>query len=148
MSYEIIFWGNSYDSIKIFTMQTRVIIMGHGNRDTCRNSFKELKILPFISQYIFSLLVFVVNNIDQFLINSEIHSSINTRQGSNLHLPLVNLDIYQKGVHYSGIKVFNSLPSSIKVFFDNPKTFKMVFKISIYKFLLFINEYYNNNRNN
>jgi hypothetical protein len=88
-------------------MQKRIIriIMGHGNRDSCRNSFKELKILPFISYYIFSLLVFMVNNRDQFLINSEIHS-INTRQGSNLHLPLANLDTYQKGVHYSGIKSF------------------------------------------
>jgi hypothetical protein len=95
MSFEIIFWGNSYDSIKIFKMQKRVIriIMGHGNRDCCRNLFKELKILPFISQYIFSLLIFVVNNRDEFLINSENHS-INTRQGSNLHLPLANLDIY------------------------------------------------------
>jgi hypothetical protein len=139
MSYEIIFWGNSYDSIKFFWMQKRVIriIMDHGNRDSCRNSFKELKILPFISQYIFFLLVFMVNNRDQFLINSEIHS-INIRQGPNLHLPLANLDIYQKGVHYTGTKVFNSLPSSIKVFYDNPKTFKMVLKMFIYKFLLFI----------
>jgi hypothetical protein len=111
--------------------------MDHGNADSCRNSFKELKILPFISKYTFSLLIFMVNNSDQFLINSEIHS-INTRQGPNLHLSLANLDIHQKGVHYSGIEVFNSLPSSIKVFFDNPKAFKMVLKISMYKFLLFI----------
>jgi hypothetical protein len=81
------------------------IIMGQANRDSCRNLFKELKILPFVSQYIFSLLIFVVNNSDQYLINSEIHS-INTRQGCNLHLPLAHLDFYQKGVHYSGIKVF------------------------------------------
>jgi hypothetical protein len=129
MSYGIIFWGNSYDSIKIFRMQKRVIriIMGHGNRDCCRNLFNELKILPFISQYIFSLLVFVVNNRDQFLINSEMHS-INTRQGSNFHLPPANLDIYHKGVHYSGIKVYKSLPSSIKNLFHNPKTFKMALK--------------------
>jgi hypothetical protein len=98
-------------------MQKRVIriIMGHGNRDSCRNLFKELKLLPFISQYIFSLLVFVVNNRDQFLIISEIHN-INTRHGSMHHLHLANLDIYQKGVHYSGIKIFNSLPCNIKLF--------------------------------
>jgi hypothetical protein len=107
MSFEIIFWWNPYDSINIFRMPKRVIriIVGHGNRDSFRNSLKELKSLPFISQYIFSLLIFVVNNRDQFLINPEIHS-INTRQGSDLNLPLANLDIYQKGVHYSGIKVF------------------------------------------
>jgi hypothetical protein len=90
----------------------------------------------------------VVSNRDQFLINSEIHS-VNTRQGSNLHLPLANLDIYQKGVHYSGIKVFNSLPSSIKVFLDNPKTFKRVLKKFLYTNSSYsLDEYYNNNSNN
>jgi hypothetical protein len=73
--------------------------MGQGNRTSYGNLFKELKILSLISQYIFTLLVFVDINTDQFLINSEIHS-INTRHCSNLHLPLVNLDICQKGVHY------------------------------------------------
>jgi len=48
-----------------------------------------------MSQYILSLLLFVVNDRDQFLIISEIHT-INTRHSSNLHLPLENLDIYQK----------------------------------------------------
>jgi hypothetical protein len=109
MSYGIIFWGKSYQSIKIFRMQQRVIriIMGHGNRDSCRNVFEELKILPLTSQYVFSLLVFVVNNRVQFLINSEVHS-INTRHGSNLHLPLANLDIYQQEVDHSHIKTFKS----------------------------------------
>jgi hypothetical protein len=46
---------------------------------------------------------------------------MNTRHGSNLHLPLANLDIYQKGVHYSGITIFNSLPSSTTFFIDNRK---------------------------
>jgi hypothetical protein len=43
MSSGIIFLGNSYHSIKISRMQKRVIriIMGYGNRDSCRNLFKE-----------------------------------------------------------------------------------------------------------
>jgi hypothetical protein len=57
-----------------------------------------------MSQYILSLLILVVNNRDQFLINSEIHN-INTRHSSNLQLPSVNLDIYQMGVYYSGIYI-------------------------------------------
>jgi len=51
------------------------------------------------------------------LINPEIHN-ISTRHSSNLHLPLVNLDICQKGVYYSGIKICNSLRFNIKTFFD------------------------------
>jgi hypothetical protein len=89
----------------------------------------------------------VVSNRDQFLINLEI-CSINTRQGSNLHLPLANLDFYQKGVYYSGIKVFNSIPSSIKVFFDNSKTFKIILKKILYTNSFYsLDEYYNNSNN-
>jgi len=53
--------------------------MGCGNRNFCRIVFKKLKMLPLLIQYMLSLLTFVVNNRDQFLINSEIHN-INTRQ--------------------------------------------------------------------
>jgi len=49
-----------------------------------------------MSQYILSLLMFVVNDRDHFLIISEIHN-INTRHSSNIHLPMENLDICQKG---------------------------------------------------
>jgi hypothetical protein len=47
-------------------------------RDSCREHFKKLKILPLQSQYILSFLLFVVNNRDYFMANSEIHN-INTR---------------------------------------------------------------------
>jgi hypothetical protein len=89
--------------------------MGCGNRDYCRNEFKKLKILTLMSQYMLRLLIFVVNNNDQFLINSEIHN-INTKNSANLHLPWANLDIYQRRVHDPGIKIFNSLPFNVKHF--------------------------------
>jgi hypothetical protein len=96
-----------------FLMQKTVIriIMGCGNRDSCRILFKELRSLPHMSQYILSLLIFLVINRGQFLINSEIriinmtHSfnhllpseilSRNMTQRCNHLLPLENLDIYQ-----------------------------------------------------
>jgi hypothetical protein len=115
--------------------------------DSCRNLFKELKILPLMSQHIFSLLVFVVNNRDQFFINSEIRS-INTGHGSNLHLPLANLHIYQKGVHYSGVKIFNSLPSSIKNFMIIQRNLKWFLKKFLYINSFYsLDEYYSNNSN-
>jgi hypothetical protein len=49
------------------------IIMGCRSRDSCRNLFKELKILPLKSQYKFSLLLFVVNNKNHFMANLENH---------------------------------------------------------------------------
>jgi len=44
-----------------------------GVRDSCREYFKRLKILPLQSQYLSSLLHFVAENIDYFLLNLEIH---------------------------------------------------------------------------
>ena len=70
--------------------------MGMGIRDSFRIFFKILNILPLISQYIFPRVLLVVNNKNQFRMNSEIHS-INTRNNSNFHQPLSHLTIYQKG---------------------------------------------------
>jgi hypothetical protein len=39
---------------------------------------------------------------------------MNTRQKYNYHVPSSNLSLYQKGVYFTGIKVFNNLPQSIK----------------------------------
>ena len=40
--------------------------MNSGNKDSCRDLFKQLHILPLQSQYIFSVLMFVVKNKDFF----------------------------------------------------------------------------------
>ena len=79
----------------------------------CRNLFKKLQILPLTSQYMLSLLMFVVQNKNLFLTNNDNHH-LGTRQGNNLYLPQANLTIYQKGAYYSGIKTFNNLPLEIK----------------------------------
>ena len=56
MTYGIIFWGNSSHSTQVFRMQKKAIkiIMGRGNRESCRNLFRELNILPLMLQCIFS----------------------------------------------------------------------------------------------
>jgi hypothetical protein len=115
MSYCIIFWGSSPLGILIFRIQKRVIriITDSRSHDSFWQLLKKLKILPLQSQYIFSLLLFMTKNSEQFKSNSQIHS-INTRHNNNLHYATCNLTAFQKGTHYLGIKVFNSLPLSIK----------------------------------
>jgi hypothetical protein len=76
--------------------------MGWVNKDSCIILFNKLKVLPLISKYTLSQLIFVVNSRDKLLINSEINN-MNTRQNSNLHLHSANFDIYQNGLHYSGM---------------------------------------------
>jgi len=128
MTYGLIFWGNSHYSNIIFRLQKRIIriIVGRG-----REYFKTLKILPLQSQYVLPLLLFVVDNGDYFKVNSEIQSN-NTRNKSNLHLPFSNLSVYQKGAYYSGIRVFNSLPSQIKDLSHNKNQFKCDLKIFLH----------------
>jgi hypothetical protein len=92
----------------------------------------KLKILLLPSQYIFSLLLFVINNMEQYKVNSEVYH-IDMRQHSNLHLLLPNLTAYQKGVYYLGIKIFNVLPSYIKQESNNPKRFKFTLKKFLYE---------------
>jgi len=101
------------------------IMIGCRIKDSCRKLFYNLEILPLPSQYIISLLLFMIRNKNQFLVNSEIYHT-DTRQHANFHHPSVNVAKYQKGVYYLGVKLFNMLPSYIKTEFDNPKKFKVV----------------------
>jgi len=97
MSYDLIFWGNSAPSKCVFKLQKRAIriIMGARNNVSCTEFFKLLKILPLSGQYIYSLLMFVVNNRNLFLDNAELYT-IKTRNNHNLHPPLSHSTKYQK----------------------------------------------------
>jgi hypothetical protein len=129
MSYGVIFWGNSYGSKEIFAIQKRIIriLTNKSKHDSCWDLFKQLQILMLPSQYIYSLLVFVVKNRDLFSLNLEIHN-LNTRYKHDLHLPLTNLTMVQRGVLYSGSRLFNCLPLHIKNFLGNVRSFKRKLK--------------------
>jgi hypothetical protein len=55
IQYRIIFWGNSSNSRKIFTLQKKIIriMVGAHPRTPCRNLFKKLDTLPVPCQYIY-----------------------------------------------------------------------------------------------
>jgi len=113
------------------------IITNSRARDSCRELFKKLEILPLYSQYIFSLSIFVIKNKLFFFTNCQIHS-VRTRFKTNLHPPIANLTKFQKGVYYSGIKIFNNLPHNIKDLAYETKLFWNALK----RFLL-SNSFYN-----
>ena len=113
------------------------------SRTSCRKLFKILNILPLPSQYIYSLMMFVVKNKELFIINATVYK-IPTRLQNDLHLPIANLSAFQKGVYFSGIKIFNNLPVEIKQTSNDVCNFKYVLK----SFLLensfhSLEEYYN-----
>jgi hypothetical protein len=71
-------------------------MMGCRRDDSCRRMFPFLEILPFPSQYRFSLLLFVIKYMKNFTVNSEIYQ-IEIRQHANLHQPAVNLTSIRRG---------------------------------------------------
>ena len=94
---------------------------------SCRQLFRRLEILPLQSQYVFSILLFVVKNKDLCTTNQEIHN-ITTRSNISLHPPLCNLTLFQKGACYSGIKLFNHIPLKTKSVTNVIKLFKPALK--------------------
>jgi hypothetical protein len=98
-------------------------ITNTGRRDSCHELYKKLQILPLPPPYIISLLVFVNKNRSCFISSSEIHD-INTRHNHNLHLLSTNLTLVQKGVLFSGCKIYNHLPLNIKMLSKDAKCFK------------------------
>jgi hypothetical protein len=74
------------------------------------------------------------------MLNSDIHS-IHTRHGSDLHYPAYNLTKAQKGVSYSGIKVFNNLPHNTKSLSNDPNKFKHTSFLLMGSFY-FLDEYF------
>jgi hypothetical protein len=139
--YGIIFWGILSHSKIIFKIQIRIIriIMNSDNNDSCWDLFIKLYILPLQSQYIFSLLMFVVKNKDLFKTNSHVHS-FNTRSNYDLHIPVANLAVFRKGVWYSRIKIYNHLTPTLKQLLYNISKFKETLKIYFYQLVLHTGE--------
>ena len=110
--HSIIFWGSSPENNSIFQTQTRTIrvIVNSSSGTFCHELFKELQILTLHSQYIYSLLMFFINNRQLIKSNSDVHN-LSTRYNSDMHLPTANLTI----LFYLGIIMYNHLSVSQRV---------------------------------
>ena len=99
------FLWNSSNITKVFLLQKWMIIItiGVSLRSSCRGLLKKLHILSVPCAYVFSLIMFTVNNLDNYQTNSVVYG-MHTSTKHQLHRPSKN------GVFYSSIKIFNSLP--------------------------------------
>ena len=138
LQYGIIFWGNSTHAHQVFKLQNRVVrvMSGVGPRSSCRILFRKFNNLPIACQYILSLMLFIVDNQKDFLTNAYVHG-LDTRNKNHLYLPVASLSCVEKGISYSGVKNFNSLPSNKQSYINDRKRFKKVIQIPYYSFLLF-----------
>jgi hypothetical protein len=62
---------------------------------------------------ILSLLVFVIDNQNNFCSGIEVHG-LNIRRQNQLYLPIPNLSVFQKSTMFTGIRLFNRLPMTIQ----------------------------------
>jgi len=110
----------------VFKLQKRVIriISGAEPRASCGGLFRKLEILPVPSQYILSLMLFIIDNPNNCQTGLEIHG-LHTRSKNQLFIPIANLTSVQKGITCSHIKIYKSLPSNILNLTNDRKLFKM-----------------------
>jgi hypothetical protein len=74
---------------------------------------KDLSVLPFYSHFVFSLLIYVVNN--KYLLNTNMdYHNYETRYKLDLHRPTVKLAKCYKGPYNFGTKTYNHLLEFIK----------------------------------
>jgi hypothetical protein len=79
--------------------------------------------MTLYSQYIYSLLLYIINKKQIFNVNNEMYK-YKTRAHNNLYLSKSNLMKFSKGAYTSGVKVFNHLPQTIKMLFADERRFK------------------------
>jgi len=97
-------------------------MVGISSRTSCRQLFKELKILALVSLYIFDVICYIRKH-HQFL---ELISNIrthNTRGKMDIHIQLCSTDLFKRSVINIGTKLHNKLPGSMKGI-DSNKTKK------------------------
>ena len=76
-------------------------------------------------------MTFVVDNPDKFQSNSSLHS-FTRRHKDHLYVPRVNPSCIKKGITYSALKVFHSLPLDV----SKLKSDKLNYKVALRRYLI------------
>jgi len=116
---------------------------GSRPRTSCKPLFQSLGIMTIPSQYILSLMNFVLQNQERFTPNIEVHN-FNTRNKLKLHKSVSSLTLYQKGVYNMSIRIFNKLPEHVTNLAGNKKMFISTLRqYLVSKSLYFLEEFLN-----
>jgi hypothetical protein len=89
LRYGIVFWGSSVDFAHLFILQKRVIrsMCRLPPLESCREHFRELRILPLPCLYIYELIVFVKQNKALFVTNNCHFNAMTTRNCNDYSIP-------------------------------------------------------------
>jgi hypothetical protein len=109
-------------------------------RSSCKEGFKRLGILTVPCLYIYSMMMFVVRNINIYQSNNAIHH-IHTRHFGKFLASVERLSSIQRSVLYSSITIYNNLPQNIRILIDNVNIFRHTLKNFISNAFYSVDEY-------
>jgi hypothetical protein len=72
-------------------------------------------------------MLFVVKNMHLYITNQETRG-VNTRHNTDFHFPTVRLAAFKDEAYFMGMKIFNHLPTNIKILLNKIELFKPVLK--------------------
>ena len=115
LNYGIILWGNHPSAHSLFVLQKRAVrlIYGASSRSHCRPLFILYGILTLPSMFVLVCRLYVKTNLDNLTICNSVHS-YSTRYNCNIYVTKCKYSYAQKSFHNISLKLFNSLPLSIR----------------------------------
>ncbi|KAG8330223.1 hypothetical protein J6590_108204 [Homalodisca vitripennis] len=133
LRYGLAIWGgagNTYKE-KVLIHQKRALrcLAGLHFQESCRETFKQLKILTVVALYIREVIIHAVNT--EQIRHQDLHQH-STCNASNFNLPSHKLSLYRKKPSYIGALYYNHLPEDLKR--EPPHRFKR--SLTIYKTIL------------
>lgn len=115
LCYNVILWGGGVTSGRVFVAQKKVmrLIFGLKYRDTCKGYFLDNKIMTFPCVYIYKCLLATKTFLGDFACNGDCHE-YNTRNRTGLAVAAHSTSKFEKSPSYSGAKLYNKLPMSVR----------------------------------
>ena len=106
--------GNNCHVNNILVIQKKAVrIISNSHRLAhCRPLFISLKIMTVINLYIYTVLVYVKNNISNLQLRQDVHT-YNTRINKNINIPYQRLSKSINSYETLGLKLYNKLPATL-----------------------------------
>lgn len=146
LRYGIPFWGSccQYLFNSVFVLQKRAIryLCGAGVRAHCRPLFLSHRILTVVCLFILETVCLIHKNYSSSLLSANDRHPYTTRRILSISLMIPRTSLIKNSIVYEGIKIFNHLPTTLKMITE-PKMFKnAVRKALLRKAYYGMGEYY------
>ena len=142
LSFGIIFWGSSRDSISTFRIQKKAIrtIFNLSYRSSCKEIFKLHRCLPLPCIYIYRSILYVRKYKYMFIATNDVHN-YTTRQASNVFVIRNKYAGLQKSAYSMCCKLYNKLPTDIKNIICDNQFKRAIFNLLVRKSYYHVDEY-------